>query len=417
MIRVEFANDLRNKSLYELMPRLAKVIPQLLQKGELSAAINKLSMDSGETEDDQEGASGNIYRFEKRNKKRFSKNKFGDDDKSKSFDRRPGKQTCMHCRLLNKELKADFNIFHDPEKCYRKKSAIRLLNASSDEEEVEYELENEGDLNISKPLAKSFPSFQADTSPGQKGADPSILNCLASHVQNFIANSKTGLEFPTSTFSDKLVDISDLSNKIRRVRQSAKRLAVRKAPSPSVLAEVNGQSLTLVLDEGAELNVVNERLVKQAGFKVIPTQSSATAAGSNNLKILGQTEIDFIVKVRSGQNIIPVNLGKVLVVRDLGCDCLCGEPGKSDNNIITIPRNKVILFCFQGETFPVSYLSVSKSKYSVCRVSATRTIFPEETYKLQVSEKFQGDSHVAISPKRGNHCWYRPGVYSINEGG
>merc|ERR1711894_234232 len=55
VIRLEFADDLRNKSLYEMMPRIATVIPQLLQKGELQANINKLSI--GE-QDEQEGASG-----------------------------------------------------------------------------------------------------------------------------------------------------------------------------------------------------------------------------------------------------------------------------------------------------------------------------------------------------------------------
>ena len=247
VIRVEYASDLRTSSLYEMMPRFAKVIPQLLQKGELSAAINKLSMDDSEAGDNHEGASGDIYRFERNKDRKFRKNKFGsDNDPTKSFDRRNNKVTCMHCRLLNKELKADFNVYHDPDKCHRKKSAIRLLNGSSDEEEDEYVLEVEGENHRSKNFCNSFSSFQADTLPKQEGAGPGILDCLDSHVKNFISKSNTCLEFPSSTFSDKLTDITDLSNKIRRVRQSAKRLAVRKAPSPSVLAEINGQSLTLV---------------------------------------------------------------------------------------------------------------------------------------------------------------------------
>ena len=117
--------------------------------------------------------------------------------------------------------------------------------------------------------------------------------------------------------------------------------------------------------------------------------------------------------VRSGDKVIPINVGRVLVFKDLGCDCLCGEPGKSDNNIITIPRNRLILFCFQGETFPVSYLSSSRSKYSVCRVSAAKTIFPEDTIKIQVPEKLSGESHVAITPRRGHDCWYQPGIYNV----
>lgn len=422
VIRVEFADDLRNKSLYEMMPRIATVIPQLLQKGELNAAINKLSVDDEKTGlDDTEGASADILRVDgnKFRKNKYNNNKFKRDDYNKfRKDDRDRKVTCMHCKLLNRELKADFNVFHDPDKCYRKKSAIRLLNYDEDDEiEDEYVSENEGDLHSKITMSNEHSSFQADTSPTQAGADPSVLNYLARNVLTGLQKSRGNLELPVSSFSDRLVDIGDLPSKIRRVRQSAQRLAVRKAPSPSVLAEVNNQPFTLVLDEGAELNVGNERIVRAAGHNIIPTLSSATAAGSNSLKIVGQTEDDFIVKVRSGSNAIPINLGRILVVRDLGCDLLCGEPGKSDNNIITIPRSKVILFCFKGQTYPVSYLSISKSKYSVCRVSAAKTIFPEDSFKLQVSERFSKDSHVAITPKRGTKCWYKPGVYNVKEGG
>ena len=170
VIRVEYASDLRTSSLYEMMPRFAKVIPQLLQKGELSAAINKLSMDDSEAGDNHEGASGDIYRFERNKDRKFRKNKFG---------RRNNKVTCMHCRLLNKELKADFNVYHDPDKCHRKKSAIRLLNGSSDEEEDEYVLEVEGENHGSK---NSLSSFQADTLPRQEGAGSGVLDCQIQHL-------------------------------------------------------------------------------------------------------------------------------------------------------------------------------------------------------------------------------------------
>ena len=163
--------------------------------------------------------------------------------------------------------------------------------------------------------------------------------------------------------------------------------------------------------------MVNERITDKTDVKVIPTQNTAMAAGSSNLKILAQTEDDFIVRVKAGVIFIPLNLGKVLVVRDLGCDLLCGEPGKRENRIVTIPWNQTILFCFQGETHSVSYLSVSKPKYLVCRVSAARTIFPEDAIKIQVPEKFSTESHVVISPKRGFDSWYRPGTYDIKKGG
>ena len=415
-VKVEFANDLREKSLYEIMPRIAAVVPQLLQKGDLASAVNMLTV--GSDEDETEGASQDVFRMEykgnNRSKRFGDKNRFDKAQYKKDFGKTGQKPTCMHCQLLNKELKADFNVHHDPAKCYRKKSAIRLLNAMSEEEnEDEYEIEGEIVLNNH---IQSHSSFQADT---HLPADPSSTNLISNLSKSVLrsTNSFSSSEFPTSSFSERLVDISNLPNKIRRVRESARRLAVRKAPSPSVLARYCDQNITVTLDEGAELNVVNERIINKANAKVIPTQNTATAAGSSNLKILGQTEEDFIVNIKANNVSIPLNLGKVLVVRDLGCDCLCGEPGKRDNRIVTIPWNRTILFCFQGETHSVSYLSVSKPKYSVCRVSATRTIFPEDTVKIQVPDKFSTESHVVVSPKRGFDSWYRPGTYNIQKGG
>ena len=425
IIRLEFADELRNRSLYEIMPRIATLVPQLLQKGDLAAAVNRLSTEEANQEEgacsDFSQVNSSVLRFSggQRSANGRGRHNFLTNNKFKKPDFGNKKVTCFHCQNLNKELRADFNTNHDPDKCFRKKSSIRLLEADEEdgeEERFDDDYENVQGDKIYNVYSNVKSSFQADTSPLQAGADPSFNNCLDFDVRRFLPKSNSCHDFPTSSFSDKLVDIPDLSTKIRRVRQSAQRLAVRKAPSPSVLAQIGGKDVTLTIDEGAELNVLNERIAIRENLEIIPTQSTATAAGNSNLKIVGQTKEDFILKVLTEKKIIPINLGRVLVVKDLGCDCLCGEPGKSDNNIITIPRNRLILFCFQGETHPVPYLSSSRSKYSVCRVSAAKTIFPEDTIKIQVPEKLSEESHVLISPKRGHECWYQPGVYNVKHG-
>ena len=164
--------------------------------------------------------------------------------------------------------------------------------------------------------------------------------------------------------------------------------------------------------------MVNERITHKAGVTIVPTRDSATAAGKNDLKIVGQTESDFIVNIWTGKKSIQLNLGRALVGKDLGCDVLCGEPGKCDNDIITIPRRKIILFCFQGETHSVPYLSVSSSKYSVCRVvSASYTVFPKDSINIQVPEKLENEKHVSILPRKGDKEWYQPGVYDAKTRG
>ena len=68
-----------------MMPRIATVIPQLLQKGELNAAINKLSVDDEKTGlDDTEGASADILKVDGKRVNRGKYNKFNKkDDKEK----------------------------------------------------------------------------------------------------------------------------------------------------------------------------------------------------------------------------------------------------------------------------------------------------------------------------------------------
>ena len=122
----------------------------------------------------EEGASADVFRFKNKgnykNKKFGDKNRFNKTQYKKDFGKAGHKPTCMHCWLLNKELKADFNMHHDPAKCYRKKSTVRLLNALS-EEEVEDEYSNEGDIVKTNSVC-SHSSFQADT---RLQTDPS--NC------------------------------------------------------------------------------------------------------------------------------------------------------------------------------------------------------------------------------------------------
>ena len=88
VVRLEFADELRNRSLYEIMPRIATLVPQLLQKGDLAAAVNRLSMEEA---DMTEGACSDVFRFSRGqrsangmgkhntfNKEKFRKQEFGD---------------------------------------------------------------------------------------------------------------------------------------------------------------------------------------------------------------------------------------------------------------------------------------------------------------------------------------------------
>ena len=110
IVRLEFANDLKAKSLYELMPRIAMVVPQLLQRSEAAATIAKLSLQDS----NDEGVSAlinkvynnNNYRDKgvyrnntgkyNRNVQKFKKN-MKEGPRAENHIEAKNNLTCMHC--------------------------------------------------------------------------------------------------------------------------------------------------------------------------------------------------------------------------------------------------------------------------------------------------------------------------------
>ena len=99
-----------------------------------------------------------------------------------------------------------------------------------------------------------------------------------------------------------------------------------------------------VVDEGSEINVVDHDLVLKCGLQVepVPGNGGATGAGSNPLKVVGQCKDDLVIDVELDGSSVPVQMGRAVVIKDLGTPCLLGEPAKADNAIRTIPEQRLI---------------------------------------------------------------------------
>ena len=147
------------------------------------------------------------------------------------------------------------------------------------------------------------------------------------------------------------------------------------------MARIKGTDFKAVVDEGSEVNVIDEGLTISANVKVDPvTDAAATAAGSNPLSVVGQCSEPLTIEVEVEDVVVPVHLGHAVVVRNLGTSCLIGEPGKADNRIHTIPEKKLINFNHQGRTLALNYLSEKgRVDFEVCRVMETRTLHPGES--------------------------------------
>ena len=134
--------------------------------------------------------------------------------------------------MLNKKLRADFNVHHGPARCFRKRSAIMLLQGDSDDDDADNaedddylaqhfampsrfasvpEEFDEGQFSEAEGnrLSKSKPSdlsFQDDTR--SKSPSVSQLRNLDNVVRSLeIITCKAGSGLPSSSFSESLGSI------------------------------------------------------------------------------------------------------------------------------------------------------------------------------------------------------------------
>ena len=120
--------------------------------------------------------------------------------------------------------------------------------------------------------------------------------------------------------------------------------AIQKAPSPALNIKLNDTSGIAIIDEGSELNCVDEAFIKLSGCEMISTNVGAKGAGDYNIAIGGQTKDPVHVSICGEDYVAPIDLGICLVVKNLGASVLIGQPAKEDHEIVTIPHHKEIYF-------------------------------------------------------------------------
>ena len=102
------------------------------------------------------------------------------------------------------------------------------------------------------------------------------------------------------------------------------------------------QLFVITIDEGAELNCIDEEFCLKNKIEFIKTDETATAAGQHKMILSGQTKRDLIL-IPTENKRVQWNLGRCVVVKNLGNAILLGGPGKKDNKINTIPHSQAIM--------------------------------------------------------------------------
>ena len=85
--------------------------------------------------------------------------------------------------------------------------------------------------------------------------------------------------------------VEEIVSKINRLESNA----VRKEKSPSLLVKVDNTNAEATIDEGAELNCLDEEFCLKSRIDFVKTDETATAAGQQRMALSGQTVKDVIL--------------------------------------------------------------------------------------------------------------------------
>ena len=230
---------------------------------------------------------------------------------------------------------------------------------------------------------------------------------------------------PVDNLREVDVDISDYTQKhdvhekflilaVQKLQErmnESTRSGVRKEKSPMVSAVYENREFLATLDEGSEINCVDEGFAVSNGIKYIPSSCKAMAAGSSSMKLAGQTLFNIDIDVLGARSNVRWSLGKMVVVTNLGVDVLIGEPGKFDNKIITIPHHKIIeAIDVDNNTVKLPYypkIIMHNIDYIPCRARTTQIIYQGQKLKYELPPELKNESYVNISPRRNTSTiWF-----------
>ena len=392
-IRVDYAVQIKNGSrLSELVPTIARALPGMIKsmdgvKKEVMSLISGMNLGHEEDDDSSDMNTQKIYKvtnskFQPRQQGR-QQGRFQDNKRGNKFNR----EQCKHCTWLKTFLKIkEVDTNHSTSSCTRAlptsvKSIIEGNQDDSPSETSEEDAEGEQsklDYGYNGRDFQMPPKSKKRTQPTSPKAQDHVMKEKILHHNH------------DCHLSEK--DIAKL--KVRTLRLD------RKASSPRILVTWKGDKFPLLLDEGSEIDCGDADYIMKKGMKICPTHHSATAAGNQNLTVLGVTEEDVIVDTKFNSIRVPINMGRITVVKDLGVPLLLGEPGKARNAISTDPKHRMVFLEQEKRFFSKPYHEKNEKTVEVCRIhSGPVTVYPEGKVTLEIPETFI-DKKVVITPRR-----------------
>ena len=242
--------------------------------------------------------------------------------------------------------------------------------------------------------------------------NPTVIPSSQCSVQQEVSPVPQGI----TAINNSSYPLQCLSAALAKLRSSSFQWnKIQKSKSPRIACCINSVTISALIDSGAEINVIDFEFARAANLGMITSNEQATAANQTPLLIKGQTQqpVSLLCSTQEGSKMI--SLGLMLVVLNLGVPCIIGQPGIELNNIICLPKKKLIILAGGNSVHHVSYCS-SDPNYALIRAINSHTLLPHEKMSYQVPASMLHLSHVLVTPRINSLSWIEPKLAEVCDG-
>ena len=388
IVKTEYSLELRqNTPLSKLVPRICVNIDNLLARHDRGPAVQLCRVD--DDDDDTKQATIARVRQSPVGRSKFPPKKpFPPRDAPTSrtpapTSRTPRSNFCPGCFYLGEKLGIKIHSAHTVADCPRQEAVVRMVEA----EECSLSTDID-DLQICDGNKVSI-------------SEPD-LNVSTQETRNNVKD----FNFKEASIKTILLRVNSVVSKLR------------KEKSPSLNLNINGAEGVATIDEGAEVSIINLDLAKKAKLSISKTDCNAVAADKLPMRVIGQTTHDVFATVGGTRVNTIINLGRLLVISNLGADVLIGQPTKVDTSMITIPHKRMIHFQDIHKTpVSVSYNDCNKDLQPYYSFNAPRefVFYPGQELTIDIPSSFASSSKVLVSPKPSQK-WLKPRILEVRNG-
>ena len=431
IVKLEKHQDLKSgKQLHSMVQDIAKNVDEWLKRhgfkppirsqenAQVESTVRSVRYD-GYGPPAPRGTGRGQYRGGYRGARGYSNNR-SNNFRSRSAGGRTGgpNRFCPGCNYLAQELGLEVNYRHFPADCTRKKSVLRILRSA--EQELDEDDQEEVD---------DYQEDDQELPPEDEGTDQSKLVHHISQSSSPLAHKVDQKIKPISAIKQSTLIDSECSE---QQNSSSCINVVWKTKSPTVDLELQGHKVTAIIDEGSEISAINLSIVNAINIPICRTLEAAQSAGSQSLKIAGKSTHDIVVETIVNSSHVKWNLGQCLVIKDLGCDILIGEPAKEKNSIFTHPvykyvvtndtnSNKTVLSYNNPDNLfnePVSEHKIKNVQRcgistSVVRLNRSQNVYSNDSVSLEIPKEFRNHSEILIETSE-NSKFPGPGIFPIH---